>query len=82
VPLRRQAAFPSSAAPPPADDLAISSGVPTREQAGRRGNVLAHAGRFVFLGCDCKGFVAHRHCKYRDCLAALLRRRLVKPAAV
>jgi hypothetical protein len=54
----------------------------TREATGRRGNVLAHAGRFASLGCDCKGFLRRGHCKERDCLAALLRRGLVKPAAV
>jgi hypothetical protein len=31
--------------------------------------------------CDCKGFVAHRHCKHRNCIAELVRRGLLKPAA-
>ena len=30
--------------------------------------------------CDCKGFVAHRHCKHRDALAELLRRGLLAAA--
>jgi hypothetical protein len=47
-----------------------------------RGCIAPSAGRFVSLGCDCKGFLRWGHCKHRDCLAALLRRRLVKPAAL
>jgi hypothetical protein len=30
--------------------------------------------------CDCKGFVAHRHCKHRDALAELARRGLLAGA--
>ena len=30
--------------------------------------------------CDCKGFVAHRHCKHRDALAELVRRGLLTAA--
>jgi hypothetical protein len=30
--------------------------------------------------CDCKGFVAHRHCKHRDALAELARRGLLAAA--
>ncbi len=30
--------------------------------------------------CDCKGFVAHRHCKHRDALAELVRRGLLTGA--
>jgi hypothetical protein len=30
--------------------------------------------------CDCKGFVAHRHCKHRDALAELARRGLIGAA--
>ena len=30
--------------------------------------------------CDCKGFVAHRHCKHRDALAELVRRGLIGAA--
>ena len=30
--------------------------------------------------CDCKGFVAHRHCKHRDALAELSRRDLLTGA--
>src|SRR5437868_3453348 len=30
--------------------------------------------------CDCRGFVAHRHCKHRDALAELARRGLLAAA--
>jgi hypothetical protein len=30
--------------------------------------------------CDCRGFVAHRHCKHRDALAELVRRGLLAGA--
>jgi hypothetical protein len=30
--------------------------------------------------CDCRGFVAHRHCKHRDALAELARRGLLGAA--
>jgi hypothetical protein len=30
--------------------------------------------------CDCKGFVAHRHCKHRDALAELVHRGLLGAA--
>jgi hypothetical protein len=56
---------------------------PYRGQAGRRGGGLVpDAGRFTSLGCDCKGFLRWGHCKYRDYLAALLRRGFVKPVAL
>lgn len=31
--------------------------------------------------CDCKGFLRWGHCKHRDCVAELVRRGLLKPAA-
>jgi hypothetical protein len=32
--------------------------------------------------CDCKGFVAHRHCKHLGAVRELVRRGLLKPAAL
>jgi hypothetical protein len=36
-----------------------------------------HCGAALGDPCDCKGFVAHRHCTRRDALAELLSRRLI-----
>jgi hypothetical protein len=40
----------------------------------------AHFDRQLGDSCDCRGFVAHRHCKHRDALAELVRRGLVGAA--
>jgi hypothetical protein len=36
-----------------------------------------HFDRTLGDSCDCKGFVAHRHCKHRDALAELRGRGLL-----